>query len=100
MIIYGEDDNNYAAFLRAAKDVKNVIGLMNHQELLTLYSLYKQSTIGDNNSPQPGLFDIKGKAKWNAWMSQAGKTKPDARKEYISYVEVLLNRNKQQTTSL
>jgi diazepam-binding inhibitor (GABA receptor modulating acyl-CoA-binding protein) len=94
MIIYGEEDNNHAAFLSAAKDVKSVIGLMNHQELLTLYSLYKQSTLGDNNTPRPGLFDIKGKAKWNAWVSQAGKTKIDARKEYISYVEVLLNRNK------
>jgi len=36
-------------------------------ELLKLYSLYKQGTVGDCNTEKPGMFDFKGKAKWEAW---------------------------------
>ena len=98
MIIYGNNDDNYASFLRATKDVKTVISSMTKEELLLLYSLYKQSMFGDNKTSQPSLFDIKGKAKWNSWMLQAGKEKPTARKEYVDYVNMLLNRNKQNVS--
>uniref|UniRef100_A0A914S4P1 ACB domain-containing protein n=1 Tax=Parascaris equorum TaxID=6256 RepID=A0A914S4P1_PAREQ len=40
-----------------------------NDELLELYGLYKQATVGDNISTKPWL-DLKGRAKWDAWESR------------------------------
>ena len=50
-------------FQNAAQQVKNLSQKPSNEELLNLYGLFKQSTIGNNNTPKPGLFDLKGKAK-------------------------------------
>ena len=42
------------------------------EEKLKIYGLYKQATIGDVNTDRPGMFDLKGKAKWDAWNAQKG----------------------------
>ncbi|KAK6513828.1 hypothetical protein TWF506_008261 [Arthrobotrys conoides] len=57
--------------------------------LLKLYGLYKQATVGDVNTPRPGMMDFKGKYKWDAWKSQEGKSQADAEAEYIAYVAEL-----------
>ena len=44
---------------------------------------------GDNATPQPGMFDLKGKAKWNAWTGKKGLSKADAQKKYIDLVKSL-----------
>lgn len=51
---------------------------MSDDELKQVYSLYKQGTVGDCNTPKPGMLDFKGKAKWEAWNNQKGKSKEDA----------------------
>ncbi|KAG7474175.1 acyl-CoA-binding domain-containing protein 7 [Solea senegalensis] len=61
-----------AEFDKMAGDVKNVKTKPTDQELLDLYGLYKQATVGDVNTDRPGLFDMKGKAKWDAWDSRKG----------------------------
>nr|XP_019955390.1 PREDICTED: acyl-CoA-binding protein homolog 1-like [Paralichthys olivaceus] len=38
---------------------------------------------------RPGMFDFTGKAKWDAWEKQKGKSKEDAMNEYIKLVEKL-----------
>ena len=40
---------------------------------LELYGLYKQGTEGDVSTSRPGMFDLKGKAKWDAWNSNKGR---------------------------
>tara|TARA_R110002110_G_scaffold99220_6_gene253717 strand:+ start:456 stop:707 length:252 start_codon:yes stop_codon:yes gene_type:complete len=50
---------------------------------LQFYGLYKQATVGDINTPQPGFFEPVGKAKWNSWRSKKGMTKDEAMKQYI-----------------
>jgi len=32
-----------------------------------MYSLYKQATAGNVTSPRPGMWDMLGRAKWDAW---------------------------------
>lgn len=54
-----------------------------------LYGLFKQATVGDNNDAKPGMFDLKGKYKWEAWNKRKGLSKEDAQKEYIELVEKL-----------
>lgn len=57
---------------------------------LHLYALYKQATVGPNNTPKPGPMDFVGKYKWTAWSNLGQMTKEDAQKEYISTVQKLV----------
>lgn len=59
------------AFEQAAKDANNFTKLPKDDELLELYGLYKQATIGDNNTSKP-LVDFKGRYKWDAWNNNNG----------------------------
>lgn len=58
--------------------------------LLKLYGLYKQATVGDNNTDKPGLFDLKGKYKWQAWEDLKGTSQEDAEKQYIEFASELI----------
>lgn len=77
-------------FYKAAEAVKTLKQKPDDSTLLELYAYYKQATVGDNDIPKPtGLFDLKGKAKWNAWESVRGMSKLDAMKSYIALVNSL-----------
>lgn len=65
---------------------------MADDELLQLYGLFKQATLGDNCSDKPGMLDLKGKKKWQAWLDQKGKTKEQAGAEYASYGTTILKK--------
>ena len=55
--------------------------------LLQLYALYKQSTEGDINiEPPSNMFDLVGKAKFNAWEGLKGKPKDAAMQEYVDLI--------------
>lgn len=60
-----------------------------HDELLELYSLYKQATDGDATGPRPGMLDLKGRAKYDAWAKRKGISAEDAMKKYIAVVDQL-----------
>lgn len=63
-----------------------------NENLLKLYSLYKQATEGDINIEKPeNFFDFKGIAKYNAWEELKGMSKEEAMKEYIKTVKGLGN---------
>lgn len=49
-------------------------------------------TVGDCNTDRPGMFDMKGKAKWNNWNSRKGMSKDEASTEYIKMVEELVTK--------
>ncbi|KAL8183212.1 UNVERIFIED_CONTAM: hypothetical protein K2H54_023281 [Gekko kuhli] len=78
-----------AEFDKAAEDVKNLKSKPTDQEMLYIYSHFKQATVGDVNTDRPGLLDLKGKAKWDAWNDLKGMSQEDARKAYIAKVEEL-----------
>ena len=40
---------------------------LDDEQRLQLYGLYKQSTVGDINTPKPMFLDMVGTAKWDAW---------------------------------
>lgn len=42
-------------------------------------------------SARPGLLDVKGKAKWDAWNSKQGTSKDSAKEQYIAKAEALIN---------
>jgi acyl-CoA-binding protein len=60
-----------------------------NENLLRLYALYKQGTAGDVSGSRPGLFDLKGRAKYDAWATLKGKAQDTAKQEYIALVDKL-----------
>ena len=67
-----------------------VTGLSNEKQL-ELYGLFKQGSVGDNNTPNPGMFCMPAtSAKWNAWESRKGMSQDEAKAAYIELVESIL----------
>ncbi len=78
-----------AAFDAAAERANNFTAKPTDAELLELYGLYKQGMIGDVNTERPGMFDFRGRAKWDAWSKNKGMAQKEAQEQYISLVERL-----------
>ncbi|KAM6185483.1 enoyl-CoA delta isomerase 2 [Rhynchocyon petersi] len=56
---------------------------------LKLYALYKQATEGPCNMPKPRVFDLVGKAKWDAWSALGSLPQETARQNYVELVSSL-----------
>lgn len=78
-----------AEFQKAAGDVKQLSQKPADEEMLKIYSLFKQATVGDCNTARPGMLDFTGKAKWDAWDGRKGMSQDGARTEYITLVKEL-----------
>ncbi len=77
-------------FEQAAAASKTLPEKPSNEVLLRLYSLYKQATLGDNEtSPPDNPFDIVGKAKFEAWSSLKGMAGEAAMQEYVDLVQTL-----------
>jgi diazepam-binding inhibitor (GABA receptor modulator, acyl-CoA-binding protein) len=90
-------------FQEAARKAEPLSSKASNEDLLAVYGLYKQATVGDVNTgactaqphararasltrardvgvctraDRPGMFDLKGKAKWDAWNSRKGVWRP------------------------
>ncbi len=53
---------------------------------LDLYGLFKQATVGDVSGSRPGMLDVRGRAKYDAWAKRKGVTKDAAMEQYIAIV--------------
>jgi acyl-CoA-binding protein len=53
---------------------------------LDLYGLFKQATLGDVSGSRPGMLDVRGRAKYDAWAKRKGLSKDAAMEEYIAIV--------------
>ncbi|KAJ5524840.1 uncharacterized protein N7503_010992 [Penicillium pulvis] len=76
-------------FEEAAKDVNNLKAKPSNDQLLKLYGLYKQATVGDVNTERPGAMAFKEKYKWDAWKELEGTSEEDAQEQYIKLVDEL-----------
>jgi acyl-CoA-binding protein len=59
-------------------------------ELLELYALYKQATLGDATGPPPSALDVRAHAKHEAWVREKGVTAEKAMERYIALVAMLV----------
>jgi len=73
-------------FADAQAKIKPVTGLGN-DVMLDMYALYKQATVGDVSGSRPGMLDLKGRAKYDAWAKKKGTSKDAAMTAYIALVE-------------
>ncbi|MBL4845410.1 MAG: acyl-CoA-binding protein [Planctomycetes bacterium] len=76
-------------FKDAADRVKGLTTRPSNDQLLSLYSLYKQATSGDASGKRPGAFKMKDRAKFDAWTKIKGKSNDAARDEYVALVQRL-----------
>ena len=77
-------------FLKASEEVKKLSSRPDNETLLQLYALFKQATEGDVTGSRPGMLDIKGRAKFDAWTKRKGLSSETAMTHYISLVKSLL----------
>jgi acyl-CoA-binding protein len=80
-----EDD-----FRSAQERVKTLTTRPSNDTLLELYSLFKQATDGDVQGKRPGMLDIKGRAKYDAWAGRKGLGREAAMQQYVALVDKLL----------
>lgn len=84
------ENNNQMTFEQAAERAKTInLDNLSNDVKLDLYALYKQATVGDINTSKPGIFDQKGRAKWDAWNGKKGMPQDEAKKQYIALVQSL-----------
>lgn len=77
-------------FEKAVAESRKIMEKPSNETLLQLYSLFKQSTEGDNISSGPSNpLDFIAKAKFEAWSAHKGKSQEDAMQEYIDLISKL-----------
>merc|ERR1719336_1151239 len=74
-------------FEKYAAEARNLKQRPTDDELLKLYGLYKQATMGDDTDSEPWAFQFKARSKWNAWTANAGMSKEEAETKYIDLVK-------------
>lgn len=80
-----------AQFKQAQQDVKTLTKRPGNADMLALYSLFKQGYKGDVGGKRPGMLDMVGRAKYDAWNKLKGTGKDEAMKQYIAKVKSLLD---------
>lgn len=74
----------------AAIAVKTLRKTPDPATLLRLYGLFKQGGAGDVAGDRPGVLDIRGRAKFDAWKALEGTPQSEAQAQYVALVSALL----------
>src|ERR1700743_886183 len=69
-------------FEQAQAESKNLPERPDNMTLLKIYALYKQASSGDVDGKRPGISDMVGRAKWDAWNAAKGESADDALQEH------------------
>ncbi|KAK4401012.1 Acyl-CoA-binding protein [Sesamum angolense] len=77
-------------FEEYAEKAKTLPENTTNENKLILYGLFKQSTVGNVNTSRPGIFNMRDRAKWDAWKAVEGKSQEEAMSDYITKVKQLL----------
>jgi acyl-CoA-binding protein len=78
-----------APFDQALADSKNLPERPDNMTLLKMYALYKQASNGDAEGQRPGMTDMVGRAKWDAWDAIKGISKEEAMQQYVDLITEL-----------
>ena len=76
-------------FEQAVAASKSLPEKPDNMTLLKIYALYKQASSGDAEGKRPGLSDMVGRAKWDAWNAVKGQIGNDAMQAYVDLIESL-----------
>ena len=76
-------------FAEAQERVKKLSRRPDNRALLELYALYKQATQGEVEGKRPGMLDLVGRAKYDAWAARRGTDRAAAMQAYVALVDRL-----------
>jgi len=77
-------------FVEAQEQVKTLTKRPSNEQLLELYALFKQGSVGDVVGDRPGMMDFKARAKYDAWAKRRGMASAAAKDAYVALVDDLL----------
>ena len=81
-------------FEQAQKDVNTLTKRPSNEDFLFLYSHFKQANAGDVKGDRPGMLDMVGRAKYDAWAKLKGLKPDQAMQKYVDKVTALLKTHK------
>ncbi|KZV90512.1 ACBP-domain-containing protein [Exidia glandulosa HHB12029] len=97
-------DVQYSQFRRAVEIVQGLPKTgpiqTGYEEKLAMYSLYKQATVGNVKTPRPGLWDMLGRAKWDAWAKHKDLPQHEAKWLYVETLLKVLRKYSSQTVAM
>ncbi len=73
-------------FEAAAERVQKLPKTPSNDEMLELYGLFKQASVGDVSGKRPGMLKVRDRAKFDAWSGRKGMSADDARDAYVALV--------------
>ena len=76
-------------FNKAVEDVQKLPSKPSNDDLLILYSLFKQATIGPARDKRPSALNIIARKKFDQWKALGSMEKNLAMKEYVAKVKEL-----------
>ena len=79
-----------ARFDQALADSKLLPAKPDNNTLLKIYALFQQGSVGDVQGDRPGMMNIAGRFKYDAWAAIKGMSKADAEAAYVAKVQSLL----------
>lgn len=79
-----------SAFEQAQKDVHTLSRKPDNADLLDLYAFFKQAQDGDVKGERPGMLNIAGRLKYDAWAKLKGMSRADAEAAYVNKVQDLM----------
>ena len=83
-----DDDNEFQTCVRKINNMRKE-NFLTYDDFIIIYGFYKQSLFGDNNVLKLYWFYFHSMNKWNSWKENLGKSKNDAKKNYIEFVNIL-----------
>lgn len=78
-----------STFDAAAQTAMNLPTRPDNETMLRLYALFKQAKSGDVSGNRPGMFDMVGRAKYDAWAGLKGMAPETAMQAYVDLVASL-----------
>ncbi|KAF8076084.1 hypothetical protein FPV67DRAFT_1405790 [Lyophyllum atratum] len=69
-----------------------------YEEKLTI--LYKQATVGNVKTPRPGIWDMLGRAKWDAWAKHRDLDSYEAKWLYVEALLKVLRKYSDKTVAM
>ena len=88
------DNSEFEELLEVMKQRTDLTDKESKDEKLALFSSGKQGKFGNINEPKPGMFDVKGKIKWQAWKDREGQDQEACKREFIQRAKAILAKDK------
>ncbi|KAI0650154.1 ACBP-domain-containing protein [Trametes meyenii] len=70
-----------------------------YEDKLDMYSLYKQATVGNVQGPRPSVWDMLGRAKWDAWAKHKDLDPYEAKWLYVDALLKVLRKYPDKTVA-